>query len=224
MLIEEFVVTPFQQNARIVACEKTGQAICIDPGDEAARIARALDRHGLTLQAIALTHAHMDHIGAVAEMRGLKPDAEIILHRADEETYHALPEQPVWMGIPRAAWSMLGIEYDAPPAVDRYWTDGEIYAVGDLRFEILHCPGHAPGHIVLFERERRKLFGGDCLFAGSIGRTDLPGGSMDELMSSLVSRIIPLGDDVTVYTGHGENTTIGQERRTNPFLTGAYAL
>jgi len=224
MIIEEFIVTPFQQNARIVACEKTGRAICIDPGDEAARIARALDRNNLTLQAIALTHAHMDHIGAVGALKRLKSDAEIILHHADEEIYHALPEQPAWLGLPREAWRMLGVEYDAPPAVDRYWTEGEVYAVGNLRFEILHCPGHSPGHVALFERRERKLFAGDCLFAGSIGRTDLAGGSMDELLATIANKIIPLGDDVTVYTGHGPATTIGHERHTNPFLTGTPAF
>lgn len=224
MLIEEFIVTPFQQNARIVACEETRQAICIDPGDEAERLARALDQNNLQLQAIALTHAHLDHIGAVAKLKKLKPEAEIILHAADEEMYCALPEQPAWMGIPRETWAMLGIEYDAPPEVDRYWTAGEVYRVGKLKFEILHCPGHAPGHVVLFERERRKLFAGDCLFAGSIGRTDLPGGSSEELLASINEKIIPLGDDVEVYTGHGPNTMIERERRTNPFLTGVYAL
>ncbi len=224
MLIEEFIVTPFQQNARIVACERTKRAICIDPGDEAGRLASAIDRNGLTLQAIALTHAHIDHIGAVGALKGLKPDAEIILHRADEQMYHALPEQPAWLGIPRAAWSELGIEYDAPPAVDRYWTEGEIYRVGELKFEILHCPGHSPGHVVLFERSERKLFAGDCLFAGSIGRTDLPGGSSEELLASINNKIVPLGDDVEVYTGHGPNTIIGRERLTNPFLNGTLAL
>jgi hydroxyacylglutathione hydrolase len=224
MLIEEFVVTPFEQNARIVACDKTKRAICIDPGDEAERLARAIDHNDLQLQAIALTHAHMDHIGAVAALKKLKPDAEIILHAADEKMYHALPEQPAWMGIPRATWAMLGIEYDAPPPINRFWSEGEIYAVGNLRFEVLHCPGHAPGHVVLFERDERKLFAGDCLFAGSIGRTDLPGGSSEQLLASINDKIISLGDDVTVYTGHGPNTTVGRERRTNPFLTGALAF
>ncbi|MBA2341674.1 MAG: MBL fold metallo-hydrolase [Pyrinomonadaceae bacterium] len=224
MIIEEFIVTPFQQNARIIACEKTRQAICIDPGEPAPEIIEAIERHGLNLQAIALTHAHMDHIGGVSWLKSLKPEAEIILHEADAASYHALPEQPAWLGIPRAQWAMYGVEFEKPPAIDRYWSKGEIYAVGELAFKILHCPGHAPGHVVLFEEKERVAIVGDCLFAGSIGRTDLPFGSMEDLMDSIVNKILPLGDDVRALTGHGANTTIGHERLTNPFLTGAYAL
>jgi hydroxyacylglutathione hydrolase len=218
MIIETITVTAFQQQARVLGCEETRRAVCIDPGDDAERIVDALRRHGLSLQAIALTHAHLDHVGGVAALKSLCPEAEIILHLADEPLYRELPEQPAWIGIPRAQWKALGFAYDAPPAVDRYWTDGESYAVGKLAFQALHCPGHTPGHVVLFEARERKVFVGDCLFAGSIGRTDLPGGSYDELMDSLLNKIIPLGDDVTVYSGHGPDTTIGRERLTNPFL------
>lgn len=224
MLIEEFIVTPFQQNARIVACEKTRQAICIDLGEPCEAIIETLDEHGLKLQAIALTHAHMDHIGGVGWLKKLKPEAEIILHKADESSYYALPEQPAWLGIPRAQWAAFGVAYDAPPAIDRFWTEGEIYRVGELSFKVLHCPGHAPGHVVLFEERERAAIVGDCLFAGSIGRTDLPFGSMEELMDSILNKIVPLGDDVLAYTGHGANTSIGRERLTNPFLNQAYVL
>jgi len=222
MIIETITVTAFQQQTRILGCEETRRAICVDPGDDAEKIAGALERHGLDLQAITLTHAHMDHVGGVAALKSLRPRAEIILHAADEPLYRQLPEQPGWIGIPRVQWGALGFDYAAPPAVDRYWTDGESYEVGTLAFRVLHCPGHTPGHVVLFESRERKVFVGDCLFAGSIGRTDLPGGSYDELMDSLLNKIIPLGDDVTVYSGHGPDTTIGRERLTNPFLTGVY--
>jgi hydroxyacylglutathione hydrolase len=224
MIIEEITVTAFQQHTRIIGCEKTGLAICIDPGDEAERIVAALDEHGLELQAIALTHAHMDHVGGVAALKGLKPQAAIIIHREDEPLYRALPEQPAWIGIPRSRWAALGFSYSEPPGIDRYWTDGETYRVGELAFKVIHCPGHTPGHVVLFEEKERKIFVGDCLFAGSIGRTDLPGGSSEKLMDSLMNKIVPLGDDVEVYSGHGPMTTIGQERRANPFLTGDYTL
>jgi hydroxyacylglutathione hydrolase len=224
MILEELTVTPFQQQTRIVGCPETGRAICIDPGDEAARIAEALERHGLSLQAITLTHAHLDHVGGVAGLKKLRPDAEVILHKADEPLYMALPEQPGWVGIPRAQWPLYGFDYEEPPAIDRYWTDGEIYEVGELMFKVLHCPGHTPGHVVLFNERERKVFVGDCLFAGSIGRTDLPGGSTEQLMDSLMNKIIPLGDDVEVYSGHGPETTIGRERKTNPFLTGGYSI
>lgn len=224
MIIEEITVTAFQQHTRIVGCEKTGRAICIDPGDEASRIVGVLEQRNLELQAITLTHAHMDHVGGVAALKKLKPEAKIMLHRADEFMYTGLPEQPAWIGIPRSQWAALGFEYEAPPEIDAYWTDGQTYNVGELVFKIIHCPGHTPGHVVLFEPNERKIFVGDCLFAGSIGRTDLPGGSSAQLMDSLMNKIIPLGDDVEVHAGHGPLTTIGQERLTNPFLTGVYQI
>lgn len=222
MIIQEITVTAFQQHTRIVGCEQTKQAICIDPGDEAERIVEILERHGLTLQAIALTHAHLDHVGGVAALKKLKPEAKINLHKGDEFMYRALPEQPAWIGIPRAQWAALGFAFEEPPAVDEYWTDGQKYPVGKLEFEVLHCPGHTPGHVVLYERAERKVFVGDVLFAGSIGRTDLPGGSTEELLSSIKNKLLTLGDDVKVYSGHGPVTTIGEERLTNPFLTGRY--
>jgi len=219
MIIEEITVTAFQQHTRIVGCETTKQAICIDPGDEAERIVETLERLDLTLQAIALTHAHLDHVGGVAALKKLKPEAKINLHRADEFMYQALPEQPSWIGIPRAQWAALGFAFETPPPVDEYWTDGQKYSVGKLEFEILHCPGHTPGHVVLYEPSERKVFVGDVLFAGSIGRTDLPGGSTEQLLSSIKSKLLTVGDDVEVYSGHGPVTTIGEERLTNPFLT-----
>jgi hydroxyacylglutathione hydrolase len=224
MIIEEITVTAFQQHTRIIGCEKTKLAICIDPGDEAERIAAALDEHGLELQAITLTHAHLDHVGGVAALKSLRPEASIIIHREDEPLYMALPEQPAWIGIPRSRWASLGFNFSEPPKIDRYWTDGEIYRVGEMSFKVIHCPGHTPGHVVLFEEKERKIFVGDCLFAGSIGRTDLPGGSSEQLMDSLLNKIVPVGDDVEVYSGHGPMTTIGQERLSNPFLTGVYTM
>jgi len=224
MIIEEITVTAFQQHTRVLGCEQTRRAICIDPGEDSELIVGALERHGLELQAITLTHAHLDHVGGVASLKKLRPGAEVIIHKADEPLYMALPEQPAWIGVPRSQWAALGFDYEAPPRIDRYWTDGETYAVGELRFKVLHCPGHTPGHVVLFSEQERKVFVGDCLFAGSIGRTDLPGGSSEQLMDSLMNKIVPLGDDVVVYSGHGELTTIGRERLTNPFLTGLYSL
>lgn len=220
MIIEEITVTLFQQHTRVVGCEETRLAICIDPGDEAERIAEVIDAAGLTLQAIAVTHAHLDHVGAVSALKRLKPEAKITLHKADEFIYQQLPEQPAWIGIPRTQWPALGLDYETPPAVDDYWIDGQTYQVGKLEFQVIHCPGHTPGHVVLFEPSERKVFVGDVLFAGSIGRTDLPGGSTEQLMDSIVNRLMPLGDDVEVYSGHGPVTTIGHERLTNPFLTG----
>ena len=224
MIIETITVTAFEQHTRIVGCEATRRAICIDPGDDSEAIVAAIDRHGLELQAIACTHAHMDHIGGVAGLKRRKPKANIVIHPADELIYQQLPQQPSWIGIPRSQWTEYGFDYEAPPKVDEHFSDGQTYEVGDLKFNVIHCPGHTPGHVVLFEPKEMKAFVGDCLFAGSIGRTDLPGGSTEQLMESLFNKILPLGDDVEVLSGHGPNTTIGYERRTNPFLTGAYSI
>jgi len=222
MITEELTVTAFQQHTRIVGCETTKQAICIDPGDEAERIVETLERFNLNLQAIALTHAHLDHVGGVAALKKLKPSAKINLHKGDELMYRGLPEQPAWLGIPRSQWETLGLTFEPPPPVDEYWTDGQTYAVGELNFKVLHCPGHTPGHVVFYAPEERKVFVGDVLFAGSIGRTDLPGGSTEQLLDSIKNKLLTLDDDVTVYSGHGPLTTIGEERLTNPFLTGGY--
>ena len=224
MIIEQITVTAFQQHTRVVGCEKTRKAICIDPGDDSESIGRAIDRHGFELQAIAVTHAHMDHVGGVAALKKLRPEAKIIIHQADEFIYDQLPQQPEWIGIPRSEWPALGFAYEQPPRIDEYWSDGQSYSVGELEFKVIHCPGHTPGHVVLFNEKERKVFVGDVLFAGSVGRTDLPGGSMEQLLDSIMNKLLPLGDDVEVYSGHGEVTTIGQERLTNPFLTGLYSI
>lgn len=224
MIIEQITVTAFQQHTRVVGCETTGRAICIDPGDDSDAIVETIDKHKFELQAIACTHAHMDHIGGVAGLKKRKPEAKIIIHPADEFIYDALPNQPDWLGIPQSQWAAYGFAYEQPPKADEHWSDGQIYEVGDLSFQVIHCPGHTPGHVVLFEPTERVAFVGDCLFAGSIGRTDLPGGSSEQLMDSLFNKLMPIGDDVKVYSGHGPVTTIGDERLTNPFLTGAYQI
>ncbi len=224
MIIEEITVTAFQQHTRILGCEQTRKAVCIDPGDDSEEILRAIDKHGFELEVIAVTHAHLDHVGGVTALKRLKPRARIMLHQADDFIYRALPEQPAWIGIPRSQWAALGFAFEEPPAVDEYFEDGKNLRVGELEFQVLHCPGHTPGHIVLFAQNERKVFVGDVLFAGSVGRTDLPGGSSEQLMASINNKLLPLGDDVEVYSGHGPVTTIGEERMTNPFLTGVYNL
>lgn len=220
MIIQQFVLTPFQQNTRVVACEETKKAICIDPGERSDELVDFIRSNGFELQAIALTHGHLDHVGGTADLHNSFPDAEIILHKGDEDLYYALPQQPLFMGIQPSQMKALGFDYANPPKLSRNWLDGETYTVGNLAFNVLHCPGHTPGHVVLAEKSHRKVFVGDCLFAGSIGRTDLPGGSFDQLMESMNNNILALGDDFVVYSGHGPETSIGREKATNPFLTG----
>lgn len=224
MIIETFVLTPFQQNTRVVACEETRRAICVDPGEKSEDLVSFLNENDIELQAIALTHGHLDHIGGTTDLHKSFPQAEIILHKDDEDLYYGLPEQPLFLGVPRFQLKVLGFEYEKPPPLSKNWQDGEIYEVGTLRFKVLHCPGHTRGHVVLAEENERKVFVGDCLFEGSIGRTDLPGGNSEQLMDSIENKILALGDDFIVYTGHGSETTIGKERTTNPFLTGVYQI
>ena len=222
MIVKTFVLSPFQQNTRVVVCEKTRKAICIDPGDESTEMVEFINHFAHELQAITLTHAHLDHIGGVTDLHKHFPDAEIILHKDDEDLYYGLPEQPLFMGVPKNQLKALGLEYEIPPKLTREWQDGEVYKLGNLSLKIIHCPGHTPGHIILVEETERKAFVGDCLFAGSIGRTDLPGGSFEQLMDSINNKILPLGDDLTIFNGHGDDTSIGREKAMNPFLTGVY--
>lgn len=224
MIVEQFVLSAFQQNTRIVACPETGKAICIDPGEESAEMVGYIKENGLELQAVTLTHGHLDHVGGTAALSREFPDAEIILHKDDEDLYYSLPRQPLFMGIQQHQLASLGLDFEDPPKLTRNWEHGEIYDVGTLKFNVLHCPGHTRGHVILAEKNNKKVFVGDVLFLGSIGRTDLPGGNFDRLIESINNNILTLGDDFIVYSGHGPETTVGRERTSNPFLTGIYQI
>lgn len=224
MLVETFPLTPFQQNTRIVACERTHRAICIDPGESSDDLVAYLNDNDLELQAITLTHGHLDHVGGTTALSKAFPEAEIILHKDDEDLYYGLPQQPLHMGIQPHQMAALGFDYEDPPKLTRNWQDGEKYELGELRFSVRHCPGHTRGHVVLAEEALGHVFVGDCLFLGSVGRTDLPGGDHEQLIDSIKRNILSLDDDSVVYSGHGPETTVGHERTTNPFLTGVYQM
>ncbi len=224
MIIAKFVLSIFQQNSRVVACERTGRAIAIDPGADSAEMVSHIKDKGWQLQAVTLTHGHLDHVGGTKFLKEAFPETEVILHKDDEDLYYGLPQQPLMMGLPKFQLAALGLDYAEPPKLTRNWVHGERYQVGELVFEVLHSPGHTRGHVVLVEWNEKTVFVGDCLFAGSIGRTDLPGGDHDQLIESINTNILGLGDDFVVYSGHGPETTVGDERRTNPFLNGTYTL
>ena len=201
----------FAENAYILADRDAGTAALIDPGEEAELFLRRLASERLTLAAVWLTHAHVDHILGVSRVLQQAP-VPLYLHRADRLLYDGLPAQGAAFGL-RAA---------VPPPPDHDLTDGEQLAVGGLVLDVLHVPGHTPGHVAFVGHGIAIV--GDVLFAGSIGRTDLPGGDTAKLLASIRERLLPLPDETIVYPGHGPQTTIGQERRSNPFIAGAVRL
>ncbi len=201
-------VTPFAQNCSLVWCERTQAGAVIDPGGDLERILAAVREENVRLEKILLTHAHIDHAGGTAELArslGLPIEGP---HRGDEFWIEGLPEQGRMFGFGRC-------ETFAP---DRWLDEGDRVSVGDVEFEVRHCPGHTPGHVVFYSAKDRLAFVGDVLFAGSIGRTDLPGGDLDTLVRAIREKLFPLGDDVRFVPGHGPMSTFGEERRSNPFV------
>ena len=224
MIIETFVLTVFQQNTRIVACDETREALCIDPGERCDELVEFIRNNHLDLKAIVLTHGHLDHVGGTADLARAFPTADILIHKDDEDLYYALPQQPLLMGISPGQVKAMGMDYEDPPKVTRNLNDADTLEIGKLRFSVRHCPGHTRGHIVLAEGNEKAVFTGDCLFNGTIGRTDLPGGDYDQLIDSIRAKVLNLDDDYAVYCGHGPDTTVGKERASNPFLNGAYQM
>lgn len=201
-------VTPFVQNCSIVWSEQTGIGAVVDPGGDVDRILATVREEGVSLEKILLTHAHIDHAGGTAELaQALKLPIEGP-HRGDQFWIDGLAEQARMFGVASAGGFVP----------DRWLVDGDLVRVGDLEFEVRHCPGHTPGHVVFFSRAERLAFVGDVLFAGSIGRTDFPGGDYGTLIRSIRTHLFPLGDDVRFVPGHGPMSTFGEERRSNPFV------
>lgn len=210
MLLDVRAVAPFHKNGFVVGCERTREAVLIDPGDEVDELLPAADALGVTVRAILLTHAHLDHISGVATARE-RLGAPVYLHRDDLFLYERAVEQGAMFGLPMREQPPIDVFYDGSPV-----------AFGDYEALVHHTPGHCPGEVCLQIGRRgeagRDLFVGDTLFAGSVGRTDLPGGDYETLMRSITEVLFPLGEDAVVHPGHGPDTTIGRERATNPFV------
>ena len=212
MIIRQMALGPIQANCYILGCEETRQAVVIDPGEECDRVLTTLAKDGLTVVHIINTHGHFDHVGANKRLKETT-GADLLIHKDDAPMLNQLS----------AAAASWGLAAENSPGADRLLEDGDTIAFGNHTLTVLHTPGHSPGGICLYTEyaqsgeTRKAVFVGDTLFAGSIGRTDLPGGDFNTLIGSIRGRLFALDDDVKVYPGHMGNTTIGVEKRTNPF-------
>ena len=205
MIIKKLEVGPIMANCFVLGCESTKEAVVIDPGDDADRILMTLAKAELKVKYLINTHGHFDHVGANKKMKEAT-SASIAIHAGDE---------PMLTELSRSA-SMFGLSAENSPPADQLIEDGDEISFGEITLKVIHTPGHSPGGVCL--HTPGHLFAGDTLFAGSIGRTDLPGGDYDTLIASIKNRLLELPEDTVVYTGHGPETSIGNEKRMNPFL------
>jgi hydroxyacylglutathione hydrolase len=207
MILESFPVGPLRCNCTILGDEVTREAMVVDPGDNIPEILSRLQKHGLTLRQIVVTHAHIDHVGGAAQLRKLT-GAPVVMNQLDLGLLGMMQMQAGWLGVPTP-------EVASPDASAE---DGLAIGLSTLPAQVLHTPGHTPGSICLLFPDHNLLLAGDTLFAGSIGRTDLPGGDGQQILRSLRDRLLVLPDATRVLPGHGPETTIGEERQSNPFL------
>jgi glyoxylase-like metal-dependent hydrolase (beta-lactamase superfamily II) len=201
-------VTPFQQNCTLLWCEVTKRAVVIDPGGDLPKVERAITRAGISVDKIWLTHGHVDHVAGATD---LKTNLKVSIEGPHKDDLFLL-QHVAETGRSYGMWNASNV------TPDRWLEEGDQVQIGELTFDVLHCPGHSPGSIVYFNPVQRLAIVGDVLFAGSIGRTDLPGGNYQQLIESIKDKLLPLGDDVAIISGHGPTSTIGHERATNPFL------
>jgi glyoxylase-like metal-dependent hydrolase (beta-lactamase superfamily II) len=201
-------VTQFQQNCSLVWCDVTREAAVIDPGGELPRLLAAVKERGLTLKAIWLTHAHIDHAGGTGQLAREQGLPIIGPHPGDQFWIDGLAQQSAMFGFPPAE----------PFKPDRWLADGDTVQIGHETLTVRHCPGHTPGHVVFHSASAGRVFVGDVLFAGSIGRTDFPGGNHAHLINAIRERLWPMGDDTIFIPGHGPESSLGRERRTNPYV------
>lgn len=207
MIHEILPVGPLRCNCSVIGDETTHEAMVVDPGDDISRIVALLEKHALTVKQIVITHAHIDHVGGAMKLRALT-GAPILLNENDYALLRMLDKQATWLGM-------------APPdavEIDQNLAQGDSLQTGSLVATVLHTPGHTEGSICLYFPAEKKLIAGDTLFAGSIGRTDLPGGSFEKILGSLKGKLLELPDETLVVPGHGSLTTIGDERESNPYL------
>ena len=208
--VEVAPVTPLRQNCSILRCHATGRAVAVDPGGDVALIRSMLERMNAKLEAIWLTHGHFDHVGGAAELAEATNVPVIGPHRDDAWLLEAVAEQA----------AMFGVEGGRDVSPDRWLEEGDTVRFGEVTFQVRHLPGHTPGHVVFVNRPAKLALVGDVLFAGSIGRTDFPRSDHAALMAGIRDKLLTLDDDLVFIPGHGPTSTIGEERRTNPFLTG----
>lgn len=200
-------VTPFAQNCSVIWCSETKLAAVIDPGGELEKIKAVLEKHDLELDKILITHAHLDHAGGTAELARSTGVPIIGPHKDDQFWIELLPEQCLQFGFEGESFTP-----------DQWLQHGDSVELGSLKFDVIHCPGHTPGHVVFVEKSNNFAAVGDVLFQGSIGRSDFPRGDQAQLMSSIRERLFPLGDDIQFIPGHGPMSNFGHERKTNPFV------